>query len=460
MDLVIPRQYPSALRRKIMLWFAIGIAIRLALMPFTFHMDLFWEAYRSHLLPIHGTLPADFFLQIVPKLLYGLVIWITQPFFPDHAALLPDALSYSTTVPASSQTELWRQIANTQGVHLLVFFLKIPTLIADLASGVLLLHICKERPRAGYLVLIFWMLNPLNIYSAAVYGRHDVVGVFFILLSLLLLKRGRPISGTVAGVLGVLARLYLVVFLPFLLRAWVASIRGARGLLILGASAIAAIVLVVTSGVGSGALRFFELPHGQYLIDAAIPILRDDKIYIFIAAYVLVFLVASSVSSSPYTSSLLGMTSVGLMMMAFVFLHPAYYALITPFIALLLTIRPPARVLAAFAVMVIGIAGRLLFWDKWVTTFLFGSVLPFGVFDLPGPGAWVEQNIMPVSIFIGLSRSLLAGASLFLLGDLWYSVLVAKLKRIGKDGALESAHRLERVVVGDGAEGVETGAKR
>ncbi|MHB1414821.1 MAG: hypothetical protein ACYC1C_06175 [Chloroflexota bacterium] len=446
--------------KKIGLWFALGIAIRLALMPFTFHMDLFWEAYRSHLLPIHGTLPADFFLQVVPKLLYGFITWVTQPFFPDHAALLPDALSYSTTVPVSSQTELWRQLANTPGVHLLVFFLKIPTLIADLASGVLLLHICKERPRAGYLVLIFWMLNPLNIYSAAIYGRHDIVGVFFILLSLLLLKRGRPISGTVAAVLGVLARLYLVVFLPFLLRAWAASIRGARGLLILGASAIVAIVLAVTSGVGSGVLRFFELPHGQYLIDAAIPILQDDKLYVFVAAYVLVFMAASSVSSSPYTSALLGMTSVGLLMMAFVFLHPAYYALITPFIALLLTVRPPARVMAAFTIMVVGIAGRLLLWDNWVTTFLFGSVLPFDVFDLPGPGAWIEQNVMPVTIFIGLSRSLLAGASLFLLGDLWYSVLISKLERIGKDGAVEPVQHFERVVARKGAERVETGAKR
>ncbi len=428
---IIPWEY-APLRKRLLAWLAVGIIIRLALMPGSFHIDLLLEAYRSHLLPFHHTISWDFGFNLVPKVVYGITLWLAQPLYGDHERFLLDDLYRSPQLSESELTEVWRQIAYTPGIHLFVFLLKLPHLLADLGCSLLVLHLCKSRPRAGLWSFVYWMLNPISLYSAFIYGRHDILGVLILLSSFLLLKHQHSAAATIISFISLLARLYLVVFVPFFIYAWIFGSQQRRVIRLAAFVVLSAALFGFTMAAAQG-LHLFENVHGQFLVNAKIPILGPDELYLFVATYTILLLSVMSLDSSIYDKTVVGTSSAALLMTAFAFLHPAYYVLISPFIALRLADGSPSRVLVAHATMTLGIFGRFLFWDTWVTTFLFAALTPLDVFRSPGPSTLIAE-MMPVPVFVGLCRSILTGSSIFLLGDLWYSALRSRA------GCLKQTH--------------------
>ena len=97
------------------------------------------------------------------------------------------------------------------------YLLKLPSILADLGSAyVLYLFLAgrPERERLGAAAL--YLLLPPTLLVGAIWGQVDGILAFFVLLSIYLLDRGRPVAGFVAFTVGFLVKPQAVAVLPFL----------------------------------------------------------------------------------------------------------------------------------------------------------------------------------------------------------------------------------------------------
>lgn len=69
-----------------------------------------------------------------------------------------------------------------------IFLAKIPYLIADLASLIILFKFIKSRYLKPKAILV-WLFAPVIIYSTYMHGQYDIIPSFFVLLGFFLLKR-------------------------------------------------------------------------------------------------------------------------------------------------------------------------------------------------------------------------------------------------------------------------------
>lgn len=153
-----------------------------------------------------------------------------------------------------------------------VFHAGVKTLacLADIGIGALLFHEARKLigPSAGVLAAGFYLLNPVSLYDSAYWGQVDAIYTFFLLGSLLLVRRQRwGGAGLLAG-LALAAKFQALVVLPLVLfeAARLARARGVARLVagsVLGLS-IAVLPFVVTGTFPEMVGRAYIGVVGQY----------------------------------------------------------------------------------------------------------------------------------------------------------------------------------------------------
>lgn len=405
------KETDHAFRRRILILLVVGLLIRLLLMPIAFHHDLFWVTYRAHLLALHGEANADLLVQPIPPLLYGTVIWLFQSVVSPQEQIWPDLWAGMGQEGSQGASDLQMQIARSPRIHLTLFLLKLPHLLFDFVSAFLLLALLKKKPSGAFLAVAFWMLNPIGLYISYLYGRYDVVAGTFMLLSLYLLTRSRPLSSLAALALTLLSRLIDLVVAPFFfLSAFLQLARQRR--LLLGSLVTAGVALLtLITGMLPKLLALLDRIHGQFLLMARLPILLNDALLIFVIVYGLLFfssleqdLVSPAVVRKYATMALLIMFSLA-------FFHPQYFFALLPLLALEIAEQP--RLLLYHLVQIVGYAVYLLNWQAHTTTWIFLPLNPDFFSRLPDPSILIESYITPRA-FIAIFRSLLSAASLWM----------------------------------------------
>lgn len=406
-----PEETDHAFRRRILILLVIGLLIRLTLMPIAFHPDLFWVTYRAHLLALHGEVNADLLVQPIPPLLYGTVIWLLQSVISPQELIWPDLWASMGQEGFQGAFDLRMQIAKAPGIHLTLFLLKLPHLLFDFASAFLLLALLKKKPSGALLALAFWMLNPIGLYISYLYGRYDVVAGTFMLLSLYLLTRSRPLSSLATLALTLLTRLIDLAVAPFFfLSAFLQLAKQRRlmlGSLVMGGVAL----LTLITGMLPRLLALLDRIHGQFLLMARLPILLNDALLIFVIVYGILFFssleqgLSSSVTVRKYATMAL------LVMFSLAFFNPQYFFAVLPLLALEIAEQP--RLLLYHLVQIFGYAVYLLNWRTQTTTWIFLPLNPRFFSRLPDPCTLIESYITPRA-FIAIFRSLLSAASLWM----------------------------------------------
>jgi len=348
----------------------------------------------------------------MPPLLYGTVIWLFQSLLSPQEIIWPDL--WATMGQEGFQGGafgLRMQIANAPGIHLTLFLLKLPHLLFDFACAFLLLALLKKRSSGTLLALAFWMLNPIGLYISYLYGRYDVVAGAFMLLSLYLLTRSRPLSSLVALALTLLTRLIELAVAPFFfLSAFLQLARQRR--LLLGSLVMAGVALLsLVTGMLPRVLALLDRIHGQFLLMARLPILLNDALLIFVIVYGLLFFssleqdLVSPVTVRKYATMAL------LVMFSLAFFHPQYFFAVLPLLALEIAEQP--RLLLYHLVQIVGYAVYLLNWQAYTTTWIFLPLNPDFFSRLPDLSTLIESYITPRA-FIAIFRSLLSAASLWM----------------------------------------------
>jgi hypothetical protein len=97
------------------------------------------------------------------------------------------------------------------------YVLKLPSIIADTASGYLLYRLLDgQRPAMRLGATAVYVLFPAALLIGPVWGQVDSILAFFLLLSIYYISRDKPVHGAVAFTVGFLTKPQAVAALPFL----------------------------------------------------------------------------------------------------------------------------------------------------------------------------------------------------------------------------------------------------
>ena len=205
----------QAASARLVLVLAVGIAVRVALIPITRGQDFdVWDLAST-------------------ATLQGIDIYAHHPAYPGGPyAYLP--LFLYLELP-------FQWLAEHTGISFTVLG-KVPVLAGDIACALVLAAELRDRTgdnRAVVLGTSLFFLNPLVLYNGAFYGRFDTVAVALLLFAVRLLRKRKRSAGLWYG-LAVAAKTFPVFVLPGI-------VREARGRRIWLAITLTGVLLVVSA---------------------------------------------------------------------------------------------------------------------------------------------------------------------------------------------------------------------
>jgi len=424
------QQGETSFKRKILILLALGLLVRVMLMPIAFHPDLFWITYHAQRLALHGEITKDLSIQPIPRLLYGSTIWLFQPALSPPEVIWPDEWRLMGQEEYQGAFDLRMQIAAAPRIHLTLFILKLPHLAFDLASAFLLLALLRQRSRETIISFAFWMFNPIGLYISYLYGRYDVVAGFFVLLSLYFYGRFRPFSSLASLTLALLSRIIDVALTPFFLMGTFRQLKQQKRLL-LGSLILGGILLLtLISGALPRVIAILDRAHGQFLLAAKLPIILQDELVLFVIAYGLLLFSSLEKDLSSYAVIRKYSSMVFLTMFSLVFFNPQYFFALLPLLALEIADQP--RLLWFHLVQIAGYAFYLLNWSSQTTWWLFLPLNAALFSGLPAP-EMIIQSYTNYKAVIAIFRSLLTAASL------WMAYLI--YRSLPPGGEVATSHR-------------------
>lgn len=206
---------PHTLSSRQFIALAVGAAIllRLLLMPFFAHVDLFSEYRRVHYAIDHGLWLAHTH-RILTFYIEMLFTGLSKLFIPvnDLTFYLPDP---SKSTASLQDYYLFLQDPN---IFRILFFFKLPYLIFDLGVAAIVWRFI-DNARARRIALLLWLFNPLTLYATYIFGRFEVFAIFFLALSAFQLKQHRILLASVCFALVLLCREIYLLLTPFFLLA-------------------------------------------------------------------------------------------------------------------------------------------------------------------------------------------------------------------------------------------------
>jgi hypothetical protein len=173
--------------QNIVLIAILGLAIRFALAPFTAHpFDVyFWYSLSTQI--VSGKSMASLGIGYLPMLYYTLV---PVAYSYSHLSIFFNIHPTSVaTLPKLVQSAIGWTVGNVS-VPVLTdplfnLLVKIPFIIADFFSGVIIYKIAKTQfgETVAHRAFLVWFLNPMLIWVSAVWGMYDSLPAFFALLA-------------------------------------------------------------------------------------------------------------------------------------------------------------------------------------------------------------------------------------------------------------------------------------
>lgn len=346
--------------RQILVLAGLGLAIRLALMPFTMHgQDLqfinyfpmlfvtqgIWDPYRfgSLYLPdcfiYYG--PAIFLIMSLVNFIYIKVLGLAfiTSFLVKTGSMLCAGMVTSDFVRAFACGTLYK----------VLFFLKLPYLIFDILIAWILLRITRDDPVKSVKTCALWVFNVVLLHSSYACGQFEVIAAFFVIAALYAALKDRPyLCLVLLGAGGAVKTFPYILVLPAALL--LGSTWKKRFLLVLAAGLVSA-VFYLPFIFSSGNLIFSSLMLGRYYSGAAKWIL----LAMFALLYCLLLGAAmrDSKGVEPQKKLVFYFLTAGFLVFAATPIGFRYFVFITPLLALVMPGRRKFSLLVIFAVMLL-----------------------------------------------------------------------------------------------------------
>lgn len=388
------------------IWIA-GILIRLALIPFTVHID----AYRIYSRSYDAVSTGQWFAwnsQILIQLVHNLWFALIQPLLPHSAGIWSPTAG---DIGIGAQPADYARFLDYPYLSRALFLMKLPYFAADLATGYVLTRLVEKCWHRR--VLALWLLNPVVIFVSAVFGRHDSIAVLAVMLSTLLAIRGRRYAGMLLLGFGAAARFFPAFLAPFYA---VAFRRSRRELLLLigglaGMWLVIELAMLVITGSSPTLTLLNRYPHVEYLFDMSLAPGIGGRLFIFPFGYALLLLWFIDRGSRGPDDYIPISAAVMLVLFALTHFHPQYSIWIVPF--LVLTMYSDTRLIAYHAVQILLLGLFTFQFGPTATWDLFRPLAGNTLTRLPDPMNIVGA-FLPVDIFLGVVRSLFTAISLWM----------------------------------------------
>jgi hypothetical protein len=336
--------------RRVLGWLGVGLALRVALMPFAVSADLLAVYWRAHLIAFHGQVFDSYLVNMGAHYVHALSlrvfgfllpppeqVWTHPWWWADSSALAP---------------QLQRAFSADPRVFTTLFALKLPYLLADLAAGFVLLALARTAAAsARRRAWAFWMLSPIGLYATYVFGRYEAFAVLAVVAALWACERDRPWLGALALGVGITMRSYPLLLVPvfaFLAVRGVWRSAAWAGLALAPFAVVMATNRLLADTVGE-LTRLRDFSTGATFFAYTLPVDGQGDLYVFVlfAFAVYGWLLGRALrwwGRAPDVGELwlwLLVFSAG--MFAFATFSAHYFMWFTPFVALAVARRPAWR---------------------------------------------------------------------------------------------------------------------
>lgn len=362
---------------KIVLITVVAILLKIALAFSTFHPDI--RAFqiggdlvaKGNILNLYdylSTLPSDNQLIKVfgsNLLIYPPLIYLFHGFFNFLFAHLLGMNFINNFV--IEQTSDFGNIY----FNLKMLFLKLPYLAFDLAGAYVIYKLFSNQ-KQKILALIFWLFNPVSLYTTYMMGQFDLVPAFFTLLAVLFIKQKRYLLSALALGFGAAFKLYpLLLLIPLLiyLPDWRERVKA----FFIG---IAPYSLSLLFYIPSSGFRNSALVAGQTMqsFPAVIAISTGEKIILyplFILFFYLLFIYEKKLIPALWRKFFIIM----LLFFVFTHYHPQWFVWLTPFLILDL-IASKLKNWILVGISLFSFFSLLFFFDASLTLAIFAPIYP------------------------------------------------------------------------------------
>lgn len=412
---IVPPAYlrDRKLLRELRKWLVLALVVRLILMPATCHVDLISSYHRSYELTRSfrfGALNPHEGVQALFLTAYS------------HVLPLNELLAYEGSSTATP--EFWTDtFVRHPQVNLALFLFKVPYLLFDLAIAALFLHIFSETPANGVRAFAAWLLNPITVYTFYVFGRHEVVALFFVVGSLYLLQRRRVYSAFLALALAIWSRQYPILYLPFIFTVFDAPRRDKNRWLTSLFFIVIGLTLVATavgrSGPAALLLAISKSRFAEFMLAASFQLTGPQQIHLFpLFWFLLLMLSHYRPLRRPftYTFSVYCATTC-LLYYGLALFHPQYFTWFIPFLVYVYASSGDRDLRSMFAVQIVLFFMSILYFWEDTTTLLFAPLAPDLFINMTSPTELLDRYY-PWKQFLNIFRSFMSAACLFMAGYL------------------------------------------
>lgn len=203
---VFPQNEP--LFWRFLWWLALAALIRLAFLPFFAHIDFFSECRRIFYFYDNGTIyPGSRFITSLFQLI-NMTLW--SPLIAEKSSMF-----YMLNPAASTASHLqFFGFIQHEAILRTLLILKLPYLLFDLLIALVLYHFNTDRKSSMNAVLV-WLFNPISFFAFYIFSRYESIPLFFLILSLLMLKQRRLLAAFIAFGLAIWSREIIIILAPF-----------------------------------------------------------------------------------------------------------------------------------------------------------------------------------------------------------------------------------------------------
>lgn len=325
---------------KYFYWLCIGLLIRLALMPFTVHPDLWGHSFVAYFfaykhifniydyllsLPANHPLVTNFGVAdifIYPPLTYftfGAFRLIVKPFIdPNFIPWLMENVSYFY---------LHNQI------NQIIFLFKLPYLFLDVFMAYVFSNLF-EKEKNKKLAFVLWMFNPVAIYVSFMVGQFDLIPVFFVILSLFFVKKQKYWYSMLMLGIGGSYKIFPLLFIPVAAFLFSKNLFLRLKYILVG---LFPFIVSISPFIFSSAFRYMAFsPKSQKMLFLSFNISGAEVLYPFIVLLFLVYLYYFYFFANNQKNILSKLMNSYLVILLLIFsithYHPQWFLWITPFL--------------------------------------------------------------------------------------------------------------------------------
>jgi len=394
------------LSRRLYKYFLIGLLVRFILLPFFFQRDLLSTYQRAAETVFTGNFGSNF-EQMLTHVIHSIYLFIIKSIFPAINQLSSILLEKDTWIS-------WISFNSSYNVFTVVALFKMLYLLFDIACMFLILRLSFDgEPESRLRVFKFWIFNPIVIFVLYIFARHDIIGVFATLVALLLAKKDRKYWAIIVLAFGITLRFFPIMILPILVFYLARTKKDYIILSLLGVSGLATVELFSYFYFGRSVIfSLLNAQHFDYILSSKLELVIHDRIFIFVAAYIVIILSFLHIKKKNFDILLNYGAIVYLAYVGLCYFHPQYILWTVPFLIIIFVRRKSLLYYhwIQFALLMV----ILIYWGDLVTKFVFAPIDHKYFVYLTGIIPIIER-FYDSAKFVNIFRSIFTGVSLWMI---------------------------------------------